>query len=372
VAGFEFEVTKERKVEALKHMDRSWEEFFAELEQYKAKYGQVNVIKQRKKRALREWCDEQRVQYMRMKWGKPCCIEEDQVTKLSELGFVWATTEIPSKGWDEYFADVLIFYIENDSFQIPDEESDLKQWCETQRAEYQKFMSGVPSLLTKYKISKLLDVSFPLGDNVETDGVEAKNSWEEMFSQLLMFKIHNKHLNIPKSMKGLYTWSCQQRQQEKLMQSNRSAGSKRSAIWEERVRRLTEVGFDWEGELPEKTAIPTNCSMFEDSTGTVDDTPLPSHPHRCTIATSTNNSVLHHHGTSLHNPTGYSLPTWTEHVAVPPFLDLTHNNNAGRMVMASNDLQSLTNAMAVSGKSLASQAAQIVAELKNRNCNDSS
>jgi hypothetical protein len=349
-------------------MDRSWEEFFAELEQYKAKYGQVNVIKQRKKRALREWCDEQRVQYMRMKWGKPCSISEDQVTKLSELGFVWATTEIPSKGWDEYFADVLIFYIENDSFQIPDEEADLQQWCETQRAEYQKFMRGVPSLLTKYKISKLLDVSFPLGDNVETERVEAKNSWEEMFSQLLMFKIHNKHLNVPKSMKGLHTWSCQQRQQEKFMQSNRSAGSKRSAIWEERVRRLTEVGFDWEGELPEKTNIHTNCSMFEDSTGTVDTT-LPSISHRCATAgpVSTTNAALHHHGTTtLH--TGYTLPTWTEHVTVPPYLELTHNNSVGRMVMAPNDLHSLTNAMAVSGKSLASQAAQIVAELKNRTC----
>jgi hypothetical protein len=49
-AGFEFEVSKERKSEAMKYMDKSWDEFYAELEQYKAKYGQINSIKQRRKR----------------------------------------------------------------------------------------------------------------------------------------------------------------------------------------------------------------------------------------------------------------------------------------------------------------------------------
>jgi hypothetical protein len=111
--------------------------------------------------------------------------------------------------------------------------------------EYKKFISGVPSLLTKSRIKKLSDVSFPLdGDNSITETVlTAKCSWEEMFGQLLVFKIHHKHFNVPTTMKELHAWTCQQRQQEKLMQSNRKSGSKRSAIWEERVRRLSEVGF---------------------------------------------------------------------------------------------------------------------------------
>jgi hypothetical protein len=68
-----------------------------------------------------------------MKWGKACSISEDQISKLSELGFVWTAADTPSKGWDDYYGDLLTFYIEKSSFNIPDEDEDLKQWVETQK-----------------------------------------------------------------------------------------------------------------------------------------------------------------------------------------------------------------------------------------------
>lgn len=337
-------------------MDKSWDEFYAELEQYKAKYGQINSIKQRKKKALREWCDEQRVQHARMKWGKACSISEDQVMKLSELDFVWTAADTPSKGWDDYYGDLLTFYIEKSSFNIPDEDEDLKQWVETQKIEYKKFISGVPSLLTKSRIRKLSDVSFPLdgvASSTETM-LTAKCSWEEMFGQLLVFKIHHKHFNVPTTMKELHAWTCQQRQQEKLMQSNRKSGSKRSAIWEERVRRLSEVGFDWDGELPPQKSSSQLTSLVFDHI--INDT------RQDTTQTPPPLSVALHQMATMNSMT-FAIPNWA--TTMPSFLP-NSCTASGRRVMAPQDIfQSMHNTVAA-GKSLASQAAQIVADTNNR------
>ena len=355
-AGFEFEVSKERKSEAMKCMDKSWDEFYAELEQYKAKYGQLNNIKQRKKKALREWCDEQRVQHTRMKWGKACSISEEQVSKLSELGFVWTAADTPSKGWDDYYGDLLTFYIEKSSFNIPDEDENLKQWVETQKIEYKKFISGVPSLLTKSRVKKLSDVSFPLdGDACTTETkLTATCSWEEMFGQLLVFKIHHKHFHVPTAMKELHAWTCQQRQQEKLMQTNRKSGSKRSAIWEERVRRLSEVGFDWDGELPQKSSLQLNSILVDPiMNGTRQDAKNAPPPL----------SVALHQMATMNSMT-FAAPHWA--TTMPSFVPTTCTVS-GRPMMTPHDIfQSMSNTVAA-GKSLASQAAQIVADTNNRN-----
>lgn len=335
-------------------MEKSWDEYFAELQRYKIKYGQVNVIKQRKKKALRDWCDEQRVQHTRMKWGKTCSITDAQIRDLTSLGFVWSAADIPSKGWDDYYGDLLTFYIENSSFSIPDDEVDLKQWVESQKLEYKKFVSGVPSLLTKSRIKKLDDVSFPFGvDSAQSDAtIPPKCSWEEMFGQLLVFKIHNNTFCVPKEMKELHEWTCQQRQQEKLIQSNRKSGSKRSAIWEERVRRLSEVGFDWGGELPSKSPTQFKSSSFDPSLADV------ANPVQGPLHTMHNMAAI--------NNVGYGVPTWAGGIAMSPFSG-TANVAAGQMHLSPHGVfQSLTDST-VSARSLASQAAQIVADINNRN-----
>jgi hypothetical protein len=357
-AGFEFEVSKERKSEVMKKMDRSWDELFAELKLYKEKYGQINNIKQRKKKALREWCDEQRVQHARMKWGKDSTSTEEQIQKLTNLGFEWTAADTPSKGWDDYFGDLLAYFLKNQTFDVSKEEDEeLQQWAETQQAEYKKYVDGVPSLLTKSRIKKLDDVSFPwfpedsddsgAKSNPDTSKVPPKNSWEEMFGQLLTFKINNKHFGVPKSMRELRKWTCQQRL-DKLNHDTSKQIERRSAIWEERMHRLSEVGFDWLGDMPGKpdTKILPSTDGVAHLPGAKGAMPM--------MPPAMGTSSLMFSG----------APNWASAAAAGnPFLA---NAAAGQLFMSAAAASTAAPSMGSVGKDLASQAAQIVAATNSR------
>lgn len=239
-AGFEFEVSKERKSEITKQMNKSWDEFFAELEQYKERYGQITDIKQRKKKALREWCEAQRDQQAKKKWGKDSDITDRQIHKLTELGFDWQETDTPSKGWDDYFCDWLSCSMKQ---SFCDDNYDLKQWVETQHTEFDKFTKGVPSLLSFSQVKKLKDGHFPLKTSESMK--QFRESWEEMFAQLLLFKIRYKTFDVPDvaPFQELHLWLSQQKV-NKLDPQKRNDKTP-TIIWEERMRRLRDVGFSW-------------------------------------------------------------------------------------------------------------------------------
>mmetsp|Transcript_3693 Transcript_3693/g.5777 ORF Transcript_3693/g.5777 Transcript_3693/m.5777 type:complete len:259 (-) Transcript_3693:196-972(-) len=219
-------------------MNKSWDEFFAELEQYKERYGQITDIKQRKKKALREWCDAQRDQQAKKKWGKDSDITDGQIKKLTELGFDWQETDAPSKGWDDYFCDWLSCSIKQ---SFCDDNYDLKQWVETQHAEFDKFAKGVPSLLSFSQVKKLKEGHFPL--KISESMKQSRESWEEMFAQLLLFKIRYKTFDVPDvaPFQELYLWLSQQKV-HKLDPQKRNDKTP-TIIWEERMRRLRDVGF---------------------------------------------------------------------------------------------------------------------------------
>jgi len=342
-AGFEFEVSKERKSEALKQMDRSWDEFFAELKQYKEKYGQISDIKQRKKKTLREWCDEQRVQHAKKSWGKVSKISEEQIEKLQNIGFVWTATETPSKGWDDYYCDLLSNYIKTSTFDIPDENIELKQWVEIQKTECKKYISGIPSFLTYSQVKKLRDASFPLGIVSVTE--ETKGSWEEMFSQLLLFKIQNKTYDVPESMKELLLWTCEQRRQK--MEEDKRKSKSRSAIWEERMRRLTNVRFNWNG----KRFV---CGVGQ-----------PQKQQHEVLPTETTNTNRETRVAILPvNTTTMNFSGWPN--TSMPFL----SHQSGQAVLTVHHKIHHNASNGAAGKDLATQAAMIVRDINSRSNND--
>ena len=307
----------------------------------------MNCIKQRKLKALRDWCDEQRVQHTLMKWGKTCAITDAQVHSLTQLGFVWEAAETPSKGWDDYFGDLMTFYLENSTFIIPDHEIDLKHWIDTQKKEYAKFVKDVPSLLTKSQVTKLVEVSFPFdGERSRSSAKKpVKHSWEEMFVRLLAFRIQQGSFCVPVTMKELHLWTCEQRG---MLNQHSGNSSKRSAIWEERFRKLSRVGFFSFNELPNNLSVPSPSSRF--SADAIDNTDEPPRGVTHTGAvTNTGRFIL-----PMRNPT-LMMP---EHA--------TEFTSMGRLAL--NHLETLHSNVESNGKNLASQAAQIVASINNRAC----
>lgn len=67
---------------------KTWEERFAELEQYKLDNGNLNVPRGIKG-SLDWWVASQRAQYKKFKEGKKTKLTQDGIDRLNELGFTW-------------------------------------------------------------------------------------------------------------------------------------------------------------------------------------------------------------------------------------------------------------------------------------------
>jgi len=337
----------------MKQLSKSWEEFFAELEQYKLKFGEVNQITQKKRQRLREWCEEQRVQAARRKWGKYSQITDDQIERLSQLGFKWDTVDSPSKGWDDYYGELLIHFLNTRSWSIPNNLGNLGQWIDQQRTEYKKFLRGVPSLLTSGQIKKLDSVHFPWLTN--RDSKLPSKSWEEMFGELLADKVkHGRNRSNDSKNVELYNWKVRQRQDRMNIEKKYK---KRSAVFEERIRKLDEVGFDWNGPKVQLTkgGARRRMPLQESATGASAMTPVAPMP----MGGPAFVGPWTGHGPFV-RPVGIPIvPVPKGHQAIIP------TQPAGQMVGQAAAAAAFV--VAQNPKDLANQAAKVVADLNARN-----
>jgi Helicase associated domain len=295
-AGFEFDPSKERKKEA-KIECHSWDDFLHEVlvvAQARRKSGNADIFKfSNRRRHLKEWCVEQRVQYFRLKWGKSSTLTNAQLKKLEDSGFDFQLdpSKFPSVGWEEHYNDLLAHYIEKGSFDMTDAPSALQAWVKEQHLERQKFMEDMPSCLTVEQIKKLDDVNFPWKDPSSSDGNTTSDvirkspessttkSWEEMFSVLLRQRIKFKSFAlIPETMKELHMWMAAQRT---IKDECDQYQTERSAVTEERIRKLKEVGFPWEGDrlpIPQKLRkeLPSLSEMIKCANLAAAATPIPA------------------------------------------------------------------------------------------------
>ena len=305
-AGLEFNPTKDRKKES-KVECRSWDDYFHELCSTlaaKKRSGKVNMnMISNRRRHLKEWCEEQRVEYALLKWNKTCVITQEQVNQLEEIGFDWHLdpTKIPSQGWEENYNELLTHFIKTESFDVKQASSTLQAWVKVQRSEYQKFIEEIPSCLSLDQIQKLDKVNFPWQDvgahgNIEKSDrgkmilTSTTKSWEEMFSELMQQQIKLKCFSlIPTNMEELLLWMANQRAMKDEYESRKQ---NRSAVIEERIRRLKAIGFPWEAECSRSENIKkpspnsTETIKFTKKSTTAGFSPsteslLPSNNHPC-------------------------------------------------------------------------------------------
>lgn len=278
--GFEFDPSKDRKKEA-KIECRSWDDVLHEVlvaAQARRKSGNADIFKfSNRRRHLKEWCEEQRVQYIRLKWGKSSTLTNARLKKLQDSGFDFQVdpSRFPSAGWEEYYNDLLAHYLAKGSFDVTDASSALQEWVREQQLERQKFIEDIPSCLTVEQIKRLDDVNFPWKDlsgshgNNTSHGIKKAplssiaKSWEEMFSELLRQRIKVKSFAlIPETMIELQLWMAAQRTMKDECDQNKAD---RSAVTEERIRKLTEVGFNWDGDrLPASQKLRKELSSVSD------------------------------------------------------------------------------------------------------------
>lgn len=270
--GFEWKVSKKRREETSRTFVKTWDELHAEMVDRKLETGTLNVGNDP---GLRSWLHTQKAQFQLFEAGFVSQLTADQVSKLMALGIDESDTSEASTGdegeckpralptttmthaaqaaapiftsafelprvktWEEWYAELLTHHLAHHSFLVPTE-NPLHRWIEEQRFEYDKYANGHPSALTNDQINKLNFVGFPWSENGRSLPSNLPKSWEEMFTELLAFRIRYQSFDVPIHQGELYTWV----ETQQMLFQRQAHTVEKSDLAESRIRKLQEIGF---------------------------------------------------------------------------------------------------------------------------------
>jgi superfamily II DNA or RNA helicase len=223
--------------------DEGWDSKFAELKAYEKQFGNTNVpLRWPENPPLGHWVSAQR---MRFKSGE---LSEERTRRLSKIGFAWDTLDAE---WDANFAELKAYQKEFGNCAVPTrykEDSFLGQWVSTQRAHY---ASGK---LSKERVRDLTEIGF------EWHSFNA--AWDIQLAELEAYKGKFGNCAVPNNYKenaALGHWVS--------MQSRLRKAGKLSA---QRVRRLDQIGFEWERRSAAWDASFAALKLYRDRLGNCD------------------------------------------------------------------------------------------------------
>ena len=205
--GFAFDVFEAR-----------WQEKYAELKQFKEKFGHCNVPNSYSANpSLGQWVITQR------RAEREGSLSQDKVDQLDSIGFAFNAVDAK---WTERFLELTAFKAEYGHCNVPSRfgrNRKLATWCNTQRT------AGKDGKLSEDKIAQLKSIGFAF------DVFEAR--WQEKYAELKQFKEKFGHCNVPNSYSAnpsLGTWCITQRRFRK-----------QGKLSDKRIEQLDEIDFEW-------------------------------------------------------------------------------------------------------------------------------
>ena len=193
----------------------SWQRMLARLADYNRKVGHC-AVRPIDDPDLSHWVLTQRTK------RKQLSIE--QIRCLDELGFLWNPIQ---QAWNQLFDLLCEYKALNGNCNVPQrwpQNQKLANWCSNQRAFKRR------GKLTKERTRRLDSIGFifePLA-----------SSWEEMFPVLLDYKRLHGDCNVPED------WPQNPRLGQWVKAQRRS--KKSECLSELQIRRLEELGFEWQ------------------------------------------------------------------------------------------------------------------------------
>jgi hypothetical protein len=191
---------------------------------------------------LFNWITNQRLEYRKLKQGKPCKLTATHIMRLTELGF-----EFMQRGsyqnWNTRIEQMRQFKEENGHVNIPTSHEELGDFISRQRFDYRKQQEGVKTAMSEERIKILTDLGFNFcaGKPWEQSRKHVSKSWDERFQELLEFKQSFGHCIVPQHSQhipGLGGWVKEQRKNYKFM-----VDGKKGSMTVERALKLANVGF---------------------------------------------------------------------------------------------------------------------------------
>jgi hypothetical protein len=237
--------------------DSKWREKYDELVNYRARTGHCRVPpKYNENPTLASWVARQRAFYKRMKEGdNDVPITEERVEMLNKLAFEWSigTARFSSAyDWRQKFEELKEFHDREGHFRVDkDEYPQLSEFITTMRQHYIRFNDGKRSLLTEERVNEMERVGFYWD--------EFEEEWVRLYEELMAFKAREGHCHVPLSYAdcpGLIGWMTAQRASYGQMKEGKD-----SHLTEEKVRKLNDIGFDWEQISPANGGIESDYWM---------------------------------------------------------------------------------------------------------------
>jgi hypothetical protein len=197
-----------------------WEDVYERLRSFHQTHGNCNVpIQSTEQQQLHGWMSRQR--------RDRASLSQEQVTKLSSLGFNWETRpQNLERQWNEMFEKLQAYKAQNGNCNVPQrgytEDPKLADWVSSQR----KTRDKLPSI----KKGKLDELGFVWYMHDDT--------WDAMYSKLVEFHAQHGHADVPlryKADHALAQWVRKQR-------NDGRAGK----LGENRVAQLDQLKFVWE------------------------------------------------------------------------------------------------------------------------------
>ena len=216
-----------------------WDKKFAELKEFKQRYGHCNVSRRDTEYAqLRVWVTTQKFEYGKKCAGKASCISDDRIKALESIGFDWGSRLCLK--WQERYDELKDFKQEFGHCNVTpgnERHQKLRVWIYNQRREYKKKLREKPSQMSSERIKALENIGFVWNMDYDT-------KWQQRFQELVEFNKKHGHMKVPldKKNKQLGQWVKHQKYQYR----KKSLG-KESFITDERVAALEKIGFPIDG-----------------------------------------------------------------------------------------------------------------------------
>ncbi|KAG7358831.1 helicase domain protein [Nitzschia inconspicua] len=166
--------------------ERGWEAWFGDLLAHRIHAKTFRLPQTESFLGLKNWVEEQRIEYAKYMQGLPSKLTYERVLKLQRAKFPFnlkirtvngRKTKL-GKSWEEHFTDLLQFHLLHDSFSVPEENSDLYQWIEQQQGMYLQRMRNGPDSMPSHildRLNKLKRVGFPFQKINLTEKRESTN-----------------------------------------------------------------------------------------------------------------------------------------------------------------------------------------------------
>ena len=249
---------------------KSWNERFAELEEFKKLHGTFIIhSNDEKHKELYVWCCNQRQQYRQLMELGSSSLTSERVSLLKSIGFLGQSASVQKNSWNERLEELKEYKRQYGHTNVPrryNRNHKLGRWVDTQRTSYRLLKLGKSSPLTQDRIDMLNDIGFEWNPSATKDNCStAKSSktaktkytpWQVRYEELQIFKAQYGHVLVDHKTR-LGEWVRVQRRQYNLLMK----GAK-SSLTSTRLALLKELGvFDYQpalgGSGTQASAVPS-------------------------------------------------------------------------------------------------------------------